>query len=159
MHNPQHHVVVAGDPVVGAVAEQVDEPVVRAVGQHALEHRPQGWTDRALDQLPRIRERFWSDVKVGGDARSLNQSLEYAGRVADFFELGELMCRDALIRDESCGSHLREEHQTEDGEPIRNDDEFAHVAVWEYTGPDTEPVRHQEELEFTEMEPKARSYR
>jgi succinate dehydrogenase / fumarate reductase flavoprotein subunit len=115
--------------------------------------------EQALAELPRIREQFWRDLKVGGDARSLNQSLEYAGRVADFLELGELMCSDALVRDESCGCHLREEHQGEDGEPIRNDAQFAHVAVWEYTGPDSEPVRHVEELEFYELRPKARSYR
>jgi succinate dehydrogenase / fumarate reductase flavoprotein subunit len=113
----------------------------------------------ALDELPRIRARFWSDVKVGGDARSLNQSLEYAGRVADFLELGELMCRDALERDESCGCHLREEHQGADGEPVRNDRDFAHVTAWEYTGADSAPVRHVEQLEFEEIKPKARSYR
>jgi succinate dehydrogenase / fumarate reductase flavoprotein subunit len=115
--------------------------------------------ERALEEIPQIREQFWSDLKVGGDARSLNQSLEYAGRVADFLELGELMCRDALLRDESCGCHLREEHQTEAGEPVRNDDRFAHVAAWEYTGPDTAPSRHVEHLEFYELKPKARSYR
>ena len=98
-------------------------------------------------------------MKVGGDSRSLNQSLEHAGRVADFLELGELMCRDALIRDESCGCHLREEHQGEDGEPIRDDDHFAHVAVYEYQGPDAEPIRHIEQLEFNEIHPKKRSYR
>jgi succinate dehydrogenase flavoprotein subunit len=115
--------------------------------------------ERALTELPAIREQFWSDVKIGGDARSLNQSLEYAGRVADFLELGELMCRDALVRDESCGCHLREEHQTEDGEPVRDDERFAHVAVWEWTGPESEPLRHAEQLEFNEIKPKARSYR
>jgi len=115
--------------------------------------------ERALDELPAIREQFWSDVKIGGDARSLNQSLEYAGRVADFLELAELMCRDALVRDESCGCHLREEHQTADGEPVRDDERFAHVAVWEYAGPESEPLRHAEQLEFKEMQPKARSYR
>jgi len=115
--------------------------------------------ERALNEIPSIRERFWADVKVGGDSRSLNQSLEHAGRVADFLELGELMCRDALIRDESCGCHLREEHQTEQGEPVRDDDRFAHVAVFEYKGPDEEPVRHTEQLEFNELHPKARSYR
>jgi succinate dehydrogenase / fumarate reductase flavoprotein subunit len=115
--------------------------------------------EQALEQIPQIREQFHADLKVGGDSRSLNQSLEYAGRVADFLELGELMCRDALGRDESCGCHLREEHQTEDGEPIRDDQRFAHVAAWEYTGPDSAPIRHREQLEFTEMKPKARSYR
>jgi succinate dehydrogenase / fumarate reductase flavoprotein subunit len=113
----------------------------------------------ALDEIPRIRERFWSEVKVGGEAGSLNQSLEYAGRVADFLELGELMCRDALIRDESCGCHLREEHQGEDGEPIRDDDRFAHVAVYEHQGDGAEPVRQIEQLEFNELHPKKRSYR
>jgi succinate dehydrogenase / fumarate reductase flavoprotein subunit len=114
---------------------------------------------KALGEIPQIREQFFSDVKVGGDARSLNQSLEYAGRVADFLELAELMCRDALIRDESCGCHLREEHQGEDGEPIRDDDNFSHVAVYEYKGEDSEPERHTEQLEFNELQPKKRSYR
>jgi succinate dehydrogenase / fumarate reductase flavoprotein subunit len=113
----------------------------------------------ALEQIPAIREQFWSDLKVGGTAESLNQSLEHAGRVADFLELGELMCRDALIRDESCGCHLREEHQGEDGEPIRDDDRFAHVAVYAYEGEEKEPTRHTEQLEFNELHPKKRSYR
>jgi succinate dehydrogenase / fumarate reductase flavoprotein subunit len=114
---------------------------------------------QALDELPRIREQFWSDLKVSGSSSSLNQTLEYAGRVADFLELGELMCRDALERDESCGCHLREEHQGEDGEPVRNDTEFAHVAAWEYAGPDSPAIRNVEPLEFEEIKPKARSYR
>jgi succinate dehydrogenase / fumarate reductase flavoprotein subunit len=113
----------------------------------------------ALVEIPRIRERFWSELKVGGEERSLNQSLEYAGRVADFIELAELMCRDALVRDESCGCHLREEHQGEDGEPIRDDERFAHVAVWEHRGRDVDPARHVEQLEFNEMKPKTRNYR
>jgi len=113
----------------------------------------------AVNDIPKIGQRFWSELKVGGDARSLNQSLEYAGRVADFIELGQLMCRDALMRDESCGCHLREEHQGADGEPIRNDERFAHVAVWEHKGSGVTPMRHVEELEFSEIKPKARSYR
>jgi succinate dehydrogenase / fumarate reductase flavoprotein subunit len=113
----------------------------------------------AIEEIPRIGEHFWSELKVGGDGRSLNQSLEYAGRVADFIELAELMCRDALVRDESCGCHLREEHQGEDGEPIRDDEHFAHVAVWENQGGGADPVRHVEELEFSEMKPKTRDYR
>jgi succinate dehydrogenase / fumarate reductase flavoprotein subunit len=115
--------------------------------------------EKALAEIPAIRESFWSDLKVGGDARSLNQSLEYAGRVADFLELGELMCRDALERDESCGCHLREEHQGADGEPVRNDAEFANAAVWEFAGPDAPAIKHVEQLEFNEIKPKARSYR
>jgi succinate dehydrogenase / fumarate reductase flavoprotein subunit len=115
--------------------------------------------ENALAEIPAIRESFWSDLKVGGDARSLNQSLEYAGRVADFLELGELMCRDALERDESCGCHLREEHQGADGEPVRNDAEFANAAVWEFAGPNAPAIKHVEQLEFNEIKPKARSYR
>jgi succinate dehydrogenase / fumarate reductase flavoprotein subunit len=113
---------------------------------------------RALEEIPRIREEFWRDVKVGGEGMSLNQSLEYAGRVADFLELGELMCLDALERDESCGCHLREEHQTEDGEAVRDDRRYAHVAVWEWAGEGAEPIRHKEELDFEYITPKARSY-
>jgi succinate dehydrogenase / fumarate reductase flavoprotein subunit len=79
--------------------------------------------------------------------------------VADFLELGELMCRDALVRDESCGCHLREEHQGPDGEPIRDDEEFAHVAVWEHRGDSQTPERHVEALQFDELKPKKRSYR
>ena len=114
--------------------------------------------EKALQEIPAIREAFWSDVKVGGDAMSLNQGLEYAGRVADFLELAELMCRDALARDESCGCHLREEHRTEEGEPVRNDDHFAQVTVWDYKGQDEAPERHAEPLEFNELQPKQRSY-
>jgi succinate dehydrogenase / fumarate reductase, flavoprotein subunit len=114
--------------------------------------------EKALEEIPAIREQFWSDVKVGGDAMSLNQGLEYAGRVADFLELAELMCRDALARNESCGCHLREEHKTEEGEPVRDDDRFAHVGVWEYGGEGETPQRHVEPLEFNELQPKQRSY-
>jgi succinate dehydrogenase / fumarate reductase flavoprotein subunit len=114
--------------------------------------------ERAIGQIQEIREAFWSRVKVGGEPDRINQNLEYAGRVADFLELGELMCRDALVRDESCGCHLRDEHQGDDGEPLRNDEEFAHVAAWEWRGEDREPARHVEPLEFNELKPKKRSY-
>src|SRR5262245_36500091 len=90
--------------------------------------------EAALQKIPALREEFWKDVTVLGDADGLNQSLEKAGRVADFLELGELMCLDALEREESCGGHFREEYQTEDGEALRNDDKFCHVAAWEYQG-------------------------
>ncbi|MEA2168045.1 MAG: succinate dehydrogenase / fumarate reductase, flavoprotein subunit [Solirubrobacteraceae bacterium] len=115
--------------------------------------------EKALEEIPAIREEFWSDLKVGGDGESINQSLEYAGRVSDFLELGELMCRDALVRDESCGCHLREEHQTEEGEAVRGDDDWSHVAVWEWAGEGNAPIRHAEELKFDVMKPKARDYR
>ncbi len=121
--------------------------------------RNQTGLEKALAEIPALKKEFWDDVRVLGDDRSTNQSLEKAGRVADFFELAELMCRDALTREESCGAHFREESQTEEGEALRKDDEYAHVAAWEYTGPDSEPVRHQEQLEFENVELTQRSYK
>src|SRR5918992_967467 len=103
---------------------------------------------KALTRLPELRDEFWHDVNVAGSDAELNQALEKAGRVADFLELGELMCRDALHREESCGGHFRVEYQTPDGEALRNDEDFAYVAAWEYTGPDTEPALHKEPLRF-----------
>jgi succinate dehydrogenase / fumarate reductase flavoprotein subunit len=113
----------------------------------------------AITKIRAIREEFWRDLRVDGNESELNQTLEYAGRVADFLELSELMCRDAIERDESCGCHLREEHQTEDGEALRDDKRFRHSAIWEYTGEDSEPIRHTEELEFGELELAQRSYK
>ncbi len=112
----------------------------------------------ALEQIPRLREEFWQNVNVPGSGASLNQSLEKAGRVADFIELGELMCRDALHREESCGGHFRVEHQ-EDGEAKRNDDEFAYVAAWEWIG-DGQPQRlHKEPLKYENVKMATRSYK
>jgi succinate dehydrogenase / fumarate reductase flavoprotein subunit len=113
----------------------------------------------ALGKVSAIREEFWRDLRVTETDQGINQALEYAGRVSDFLELAELMCRDALERDESCGCHLREEHQSEEGEPRRNDDNFAHVAVWEHRGEGAEPALHREELEFEQVEPVQRSYK
>jgi succinate dehydrogenase / fumarate reductase flavoprotein subunit len=113
----------------------------------------------ALKRVPPLREEFWSNVNVLGSSESFNQSLEMAGRVADFLEFGELMCRDALEREESCGGHFRVEHQTEDGEALRNDDEFCHVAAWQYTGPDSKPVRNVELLPFENVKLAQRSYK
>jgi succinate dehydrogenase / fumarate reductase flavoprotein subunit len=96
---------------------------------------------------------------VLGDDRSLNQSLERAGRVDDFFQLAELMCRDALEREESCGGHFRVEHQTEEGEALRDDDNFAYVAAWEWTGPDTPAELHKEHLDFKHVHLAQRSYK
>ena len=113
----------------------------------------------ALEKIPEIREAFWKDVKITGASADLNQSLEKAGRVADFLEFGELMCRDALVREESCGGHFREEYQTDEGEALRNDDQFAHVAAWEYAGEEREPVRHEESLDFEHVHLTQRSYK
>jgi len=113
----------------------------------------------ALARIPALREEFWSQVIVPGSGSELNQALEYAGRVADFMELGELICRDALERSESCGCHFREEFQTEDGEAKRNDADFSHVAVWEYRGAGQAEVRHQEPLTFENVHLAQRSYK
>ncbi|GAA4287702.1 fumarate reductase/succinate dehydrogenase flavoprotein subunit [Georgenia daeguensis] len=114
---------------------------------------------KAVDLIRALREEFWRDVKVLGTNEELNQALERAGRVADFLELGELMCIDALHRRESCGGHFRAESQTEDGEALRHDDEFAYVAAWEYGGPDGAPVLHKEDLNYEYVEMKQRSYK
>jgi succinate dehydrogenase / fumarate reductase, flavoprotein subunit len=113
----------------------------------------------ALERLPALRAEFWSNVNVPGSDAELNQALEKAGRVADFLELGELICRDALHREESCGGHFREEHQTEDGEAQRDDEHFAYVAAWEYQGADRAPRFHKEPLEFDAVHLAQRSYK
>jgi succinate dehydrogenase / fumarate reductase, flavoprotein subunit len=114
---------------------------------------------KALDRIPELRREFWSNVKVPGSAATLNQSLEKAGRVADFLELGELMCLDALHRTESCGGHFRAESQTEEGEARRDDENFSYVAAWEYTGQGQAPVLHKEDLVFEYVTPSQRSYK
>ncbi len=114
---------------------------------------------QALQEIPRLREEFWRDVKVLGTGDGINQSLEKAGRVADFLEFGELMCLDALHREESCGGHFRTEHQTEDGEAKRNDEQFAYVAAWEYTGDASAPILNKEPLAFENVHLSTRSYK
>jgi succinate dehydrogenase / fumarate reductase flavoprotein subunit len=114
---------------------------------------------RALETIPALREEFWRNLNVLGDNAELNQALEKAGRVADFLELAELTCLDALERTESCGGHFREEYQTPEGEALRDDQKFAHVAAWEYTGRDSKPIRHEEPLEFLYAHPSQRSYK
>lgn len=113
----------------------------------------------AISQIRALREEYWQNVKVAGSGETLNYNLELAGRLADFLELGELMAKDALEREESCGGHFREEYQTPEGEAMRRDDEFTHAAVWEFKGDDAQPVRHQEELEFEHEKPTQRSYK
>jgi succinate dehydrogenase / fumarate reductase flavoprotein subunit len=115
--------------------------------------------ERALETIPALRQEFWENAKVVGEGESINQTLERAGRVADFLELAEVMCLDALVREESCGGHFREEHQTPDGEARRDDENFMHVTVWEYTGPDGAPREHRELLEFEYVPPTQRSYK
>jgi succinate dehydrogenase / fumarate reductase flavoprotein subunit len=114
---------------------------------------------RALKRIPALRQEFWENANVPGDNESLNVSLERAGRVADFLEFGELMCLDALERNESCGGHFREEYQTPDGEALRDDEQYAHVAAWEYQGAEAKPVRHTEPLVYENVKLATRSYK
>jgi succinate dehydrogenase / fumarate reductase flavoprotein subunit len=113
----------------------------------------------ALSEIPEMRERFWKDVKVLGTGEELNQSLEKAGRVADFFELAELMCLDALERNESCGGHFREEYQTPEGEAARDDEHYSYAAAWEFRGVGNAPMLHKEPLTFEYVHPTQRSYK
>ncbi len=115
--------------------------------------------EHALGEIPRLREEFWRSVRVSGRGEEFNQSLEKAGRVADFLEFAELMCRDALHREESCGGHFRTEHQTPDGEAERDDENFCYVAAWEYRGDNQAPALHREPLEFENVKLATRSYK
>ncbi|MET7968209.1 fumarate reductase/succinate dehydrogenase flavoprotein subunit [Micromonospora sp. NPDC005305] len=134
----------------------------RELGQIMWEHcgmeRSEAGLRKAIDEIRTLRDEFWQRVRVPGDGEGLNQSLEKAGRVADFFELAELMCIDALHREESCGGHFRAEHQTPDGEAQRDDDRFSYVAAWEYAGTG-QPVLHKEDLTFEYVHPTQRSYK
>jgi len=121
--------------------------------------RDEGGLRQALAEIPRLREEFWQNVSVPGSENELNQALEYAGRVADYLEFAELLALDALERRESCGGHFREEFQTPDGDALRDDEHFAHVAAWEYAGEDRAPVRHVEPLGFEYAKPTTRSYK
>ena len=171
-------VVPTDDPVFveaeAAVANQVDQ-FMSIGGTRSVDwfHRELGkivWDyigmertkeglEKALSEIPALEEEFWKDLRLPGSAATLNSSLEKAGRVADFFELAKLMARDALDREESCGGHFRAEHQTEEGEAQRDDENFAHVAAWEWNGTDSVQTRHKEELVFENVALTQRSYK
>jgi succinate dehydrogenase / fumarate reductase flavoprotein subunit len=112
-----------------------------------------------IERIPALREEFWKRVRVSNEGEGFNQSLEKAGRVADFLEFAELLAYDALQRDESCGAHFREEHETPDGEALRDDARFAYVAAWEFTGVGQPPVLHKEPLAFEAVHLTQRSYK
>jgi succinate dehydrogenase / fumarate reductase, flavoprotein subunit len=151
------------DRYLGVVGTRSVDWFHRELGKIMWEYcgmgRNRAGLEKALSEIPALREEFETDVRVLGDAESLNSSLEKVGRVADFFELGELMCRDALMREESCGGHFREEHQTEDGEALRDDQNFAHVTAWRWTGDPSAPTEHREKLVFESAELSTRSYK
>ena len=115
--------------------------------------------EEAKGRIQSIRDEFWSDVRIPGASNELNVELEKAARVADFLEFAELMVHDAHQRQESCGGHFREEHQTPEGEALRDDENFCHSAAWEFTGVGHEPTLHKEQLEFEYVKPTQRSYK
>jgi succinate dehydrogenase / fumarate reductase, flavoprotein subunit len=121
--------------------------------------RTRAGLEKAIGEIRELRLDYWQNVRVLGSGEEINQSLEKAGRVGDFFELGELMCLDARDREESCGGHFREEHQTPDGEALRNDQDFSYVSAWEYAGQDSPPSLHKESLSFEYVHPSQRSYK
>ncbi|HEV3135847.1 MAG TPA: fumarate reductase/succinate dehydrogenase flavoprotein subunit [Acidimicrobiia bacterium] len=166
------------DPAFTTVEREVDERVrtlLAVNGSRSVDwfHRELGkvlWDNcgmersadslkKALGEIPPLRQEFHADVRVLGENETFNQSLEKAGRVADFLEFSELMCLDALQREESCGGHFRVEHQTEEGEALRDDDDFSYVAAWEFAGVDEKPALHKEELAFEAVELAQRSYK
>ncbi|ASU82662.1 succinate dehydrogenase flavoprotein subunit [Nocardiopsis gilva YIM 90087] len=151
------------DKLLSIQGERTVDSFHKELGQIMWEYCGMERTDeglrKAIDRIRELRREFWTNVKVLGTNDELNQALEKAGRVADFLELGELMCIDALHRRESCGGHFRGESQTEDGEALRHDDEFAYVAAWEFGGEGEQPVLHKEALEYEYVEMKQRSYK
>ncbi len=170
--------VPTDDPVFAQAEGQVRDDVKRWLsipGKHSVDHyhrelgkivwdnigmaRNRAGLEKAVSEIPALREEFESDVRVLGSADTINQSLEKVGRVADFFELAELMARDALEREESCGGHFRIEHQTEEGEAKRDDENFTHVSAWEWQGVGTPHVLHKEPLDFEYVKLTQRSYK
>jgi len=135
----------------------------KELGQIMWEHcgmaRNEAGLKKALERIPALREEFWKDARVLGDTEGMNVTIERAGRVADFLEFAEIMCYDALDRKESCGAHFREEYQTEEGEALRNDKDFAYVSAWEFKGVGNKPELHKEKLEFESVELATRSYK
>jgi succinate dehydrogenase / fumarate reductase flavoprotein subunit len=140
-------------------ADSFHKELGRIMWQYCGMARNREGLEKALRLIPELREEFWRDVNVPGTGREFNQSLERAGRIADFLELGELMCRDALEREESCGGHFREEHQTEDGEALRNDEQFSFVSAWHYQGDEKKPDLVKEALVYEEIKMATRSYK
>lgn len=145
--NPTHH------------PDHFHRKLGKIIWAHCGMARNEAGLKQALEELPKLRAEFWDQVKITGSAEGFNQTLEKAYRVADFIELGELMCKDALDRDESCGCHFREEHQTPDGEAERNDADYTYVAAWGFTGDPSAPELHKEALSFKEVTPSVRSYK
>jgi len=139
--------------------DSIHRELGRLMWEHCGMERSAEGLRSALEKIPALREEFWTNGKLVGEGTGPNQVLERAGRIADFLELAELMCRDALAREESCGGHFRKEHQTPEGEAKRDDENFSHATVWEYVGEDAAPAEHREQLEFDYVPPSQRSYK
>jgi succinate dehydrogenase / fumarate reductase flavoprotein subunit len=148
-----------GGPKGKVTVDEIHKELGRLLWDNCGMARNRQDLEQALEELPQIRQKFWDSVYVPGTDDDINQSLERAGRVADFLEFGEFMIRDALAREESCGCHLREESQTEENEALRNDEDYSHVSVWEFTGDGQAPEMHKEALTFENVTPSQRSYK
>jgi succinate dehydrogenase / fumarate reductase flavoprotein subunit len=140
-------------------AEEIHKELGRIMWNNVGMARNKAGLQKALKEIAKLRVEFWHNVKVVGQSDDLNSELERAGRVADFLELGELLAFDALHREESCGGHFREEHQTDEGEAKRNDKKFSYVAAWEFAGVGKTPILNKEPLEFENVKPSQRSYK
>ncbi len=149
----------SGGPQGKVTVDEVHKDLGKLLWDHCGMARNREGLEYALTKLPELKDRFWNRVYIPGTEKDINQSLERAGRVADFLEFAEFMVRDALAREESCGCHLREESQTEEHEALRNDEDYAHVSVWEFTGDDQAPELHTEPLAFENVTPSQRSYK
>jgi succinate dehydrogenase / fumarate reductase flavoprotein subunit len=162
-HHAEDNVNSINQRLLSAKGKQPVSYYHKKLGQIMWTHcgmaRTKEGLEKALQEIPALREEFWKNVLVPGSGAALNQSLEQAGRVADFIELGELMCRDALTREESCGGHFREEFQHPDGECKRDDEKFAHVAAWEFQGESKTPLRNVEALNYEAVKMSVRSYK
>ncbi|BHH83021.1 fumarate reductase/succinate dehydrogenase flavoprotein subunit [Desulforhopalus sp. 52FAK] len=149
----------AGGPAGKFTVDEIHKELGKLMWDNCGMARNKADLEKALEELPAIKQKFWDYVYIPGDAKEINQSLERAGRLADFLEFAEIMIRDALTREESCGCHLREESQTEENEAKRDDANYSHVSVWEYLGEDKEPNLHTEPLAFENVTPSQRSYK
>ncbi len=149
----------AGGPTGKYTVDEIHKELGKLMWDNCGMARNKEDLEKALKELPEIREKFWDNVYIPGSTKEVNQSLERAGRLADFLEFAEIMIRDALTRGESCGCHLREESQTEENEAKRDDDNYSHVSVWEHAGDEEEPILHQEALTFENVTPSQRSYK
>ena len=149
----------AGGPAGKFTVDEIHKELGHLMWDNCGMARNKADLEKALDELPKIKQKFWDYVYIPGEGKELNQSLERAGRLADFLEFADIMIRDALAREESCGCHLREESQTEENEAKRDDKNYSHVAVWEHLGEDNEPALHKEELAFEFVTPSQRSYK